>query len=352
MPNKTQLPSISGLRALSVITVVLFHLSDQFQDFFYEQPNFLVNTFIRFISDGYVGVNMFFVISGFLITLLLLEEEKNTGSISVKKFYIRRSLRIFPAYYFMLYVYLILQLLGVLNISSSSWLTAITYTKYFNWELDTLTAHAWSLSVEEQFYLVWPLIFLCGNKLRTYVPIILILAVAANRVFLHFHEVAWMNNLTIFLRVDAIAIGCLLAIYKDRILQIPKKYWRITFYFSCLLLLFLRPSIRMIEQVPFLKAAWLPIGTTFGAFANFLYAIILLYSVYGPHGIWFRFLNCRIANFVGKISYSIYLWHVLFMSLQNVEFLNFPINLLITLMVAIASYYFIEKPFLNLKSRF
>lgn len=352
MSTKTQLPSLNGLRALSVITVVLFHLSAQHYELFFNQSNFLVDTFFKFVSHGYMGVNFFFIISGFLITLLLLEEEKKTGTILVKKFYIRRMLRIFPAYYFMLYVYLILQLLGVLHIPVASWITALTFTKYFNWSLDWYTAHAWSLSIEEQFYLAWPLIFLCGNKSRKYTAIILALAVPANRIFLHFHPVEWMNRLTIFLRIDAIAIGCLTALYKDQILLILEKYWRPAFYFSCTCLFFLLPAYHWIEKIPFLSAMLIPIGSIDGTFANLLYATILLCSIYGPQGIWFKFLNSRAASFVGKISYSIYLWQTFFLSDEKDFLRRFPVNVLMILIVATSSYYVIERPFLKLKSRF
>src|SRR4051812_24348426 len=149
---RTYFPSLNGLRAISVLLVIAYHLKIYF---LYSQGIDLGEN-LSFFADGNLGVNVFFIISGFLITSLLLEEERMNSTISLKNFYIRRTIRIFPAYYFMLAVYFILQLCQVIHIGPSSWFTAVTYTKYFNADQDTVTAHAWSLSVEEHFYLLWP----------------------------------------------------------------------------------------------------------------------------------------------------------------------------------------------------
>jgi len=141
-------PSINGLQALSITFVILSHLDLQYGLLTYFKEVSWINPFVSLLSDGNFGVNVFFVISGFLITSLLLNEEETSGKVSLKNFYIRRTLRIFPAYFFLLLVYFILQLVCYISISKASWLTALTYTKYFNWQLDWYTAHAWSLSVE------------------------------------------------------------------------------------------------------------------------------------------------------------------------------------------------------------
>jgi len=109
-----------------------------------------------------------------LITSLMIYEEDLYKTISIKNFYIRRILRIFPAYYFLLLVYLLLQFIGAIYISKTSWLTAFTYTKYFNWCLDWDTSHAWSLSVEEHFYLIWPLLFKFGKKYRGLIALMML----------------------------------------------------------------------------------------------------------------------------------------------------------------------------------
>ncbi|HVG40283.1 MAG TPA: acyltransferase, partial [Chitinophagaceae bacterium] len=110
------LPSINGLRAISILLVIISHVA------VYYQADWFIGQF---------GVNVFFILSGYLITRLLLVEEESKGTINLKKFYVRRTLRIFPAYYFMLLVYFILQVAGIIYLNSFAWLTALTYTKYF-----------------------------------------------------------------------------------------------------------------------------------------------------------------------------------------------------------------------------
>src|SRR5579871_4579551 len=140
-----QLPSLNGLRAISITIVILDHLL---------RLNLRLSTWLSLcpLFDGGLGVNVFFVISGFLITSLLLAEERVTGTISIKNFYIRRIFRIFPAYYFLLLAYAYLAWLGYLNIRPVFWIMLLTYTRYIRILGEIYTAHAWSLSVEENFY--------------------------------------------------------------------------------------------------------------------------------------------------------------------------------------------------------
>ena len=148
--QKNYIPGISGLRALSIIMVLMSHWG-----YFHPKGIFFI------INNGAFGVNVFFVISGFLITTLLMKEEVDSGKISLRNFYIRRTLRIFPAFYFLLLFYFVLQLFHVITISVPSWITSLTYTKYFPIKNgnDNYTFHFWSLSIEEHFYLIWPFLF-------------------------------------------------------------------------------------------------------------------------------------------------------------------------------------------------
>ena len=347
IPDK-KYPSISGIRAISIVLVIISHLGG-FEKYF--EINKWLRPFVYFLEDGQLGVNIFFVISGFLITTLLLLEEKKTKKISLKNFYIRRTLRIFPAFYFLLLVYLILQFIGVLHISNASWLSAVTYTKYFNWELDWPTAHAWSLSVEEHFYLLWPLIFLCGNRFRKFFAIALILAVPLVRMYTNAYPVSWINFLTIFTRIDAIATGCIFALFRDEIIELFKSRWKLVFYFSVLGLLSLRFLPALFDKI---GAAYIfiPLGITYGTIANFLIGIIIMYSIFGPQKNWFKFLNLRIVNYIGILSYSLYLWQQLFLLGKGYWAMQFPQNLFFVFATAMFSYHFIEKPFLKLKERF
>lgn len=346
-------PSLNGLRAFSVILVIVHHLNLKNHIFLNLSKITLLRPFISFLVDGHLGVNIFFVISGFLITSLMLQEQTATNGISLKNFYIRRTLRIFPAYFFLLLVYFILQCFGYIQISNASWLTAITYTKYFNWQLDWYTAHAWSLSIEEHFYIFWPLIFLGGERFRKRAAIFLILVVPFIRLYLHYYyfSMEWINDLRIFTRIDAIAMGCLFALYKDRILRSLSKHWAKIFYFSVIILCILRYLPPLADKVH-LGIIFTFLGATHGSVANILIGFIMMYSVFGPKGIWYKILNFKIINYIGMLSYSIYLWQMLFIYDTPAWYNQFPLNVFCLILAALGSYYLIEKPFLKLKSRF
>jgi len=251
-------------------------------------------------------------------------------------------------------VYYVLQKLSFIIISPDSWLTALTYTKHFNWKLDWLTAHAWTLSVEENFYLIWPLIFLTGPNMRKVLCFLLIVSALLVRTYIYYYPISWIDEHSLFTRIDAIATGCLLALYKDEIFEQLSKHWKKYFYISIFLLFFLRlvPNLFTYFGIDELNIIFIPIGLTHGTLANVLIGIILFFSVFGPQGMWFKFLNSKIINYIGLISYSLYLWQQILVSESRVWFTQFPQNIIFLLIVASASYYFIEKPFLKLKSKF
>ena len=351
---KIRYPSLNGLRAISIFFVIFSHLSIQHKIFSELFKYKLLQPIINIIRDGNLGVNVFFVISGFLITTLLSEEYRKKQTISLRNFYIRRTLRIFPAYYFYLFVLFILQINNLVSVGgSSSWLSAITYTKYFNWKLDWVTAHAWSLSIEEHFYLFWPLLFLLGDKIRKNAAMVLVLLVPVIKLCLYFHPITWMNELTIFKRIDSIAIGCLTALYKDELLTVLKPYFKASFYLSVLGIYFLiyLPTISSKLNVN-LDFVIMLFGSTYGTLANVLIGIILLYSVFGHQGLWFRLLNSKILNYIGLLSYSIYLWQQLYISGYKYWITSFPQNVFFVFVTAIFSYHCIEQPFLRLKEKF
>ena len=343
--------SINGLRAISIFLVLTHHCILQYDVFKNFAGVWWLKPFIKLLNDGQLGVNVFFVISGFLITSLMLQEEVKTKTISLKNFYIRRTLRIFPAYYFLLIVYFIIQQAGYIHVSNTAWLTSVTYTKYFNWGADWYTRHAWSLSIEEHFYILWPLIFLAGNKIRKYFAFSLILSVPFLRLYRHYHLVNWINELTIFLRIDAIAMGCLFALFKDEIVEKLSRHWKKIFYFSATTLFFLR-YFPMLANKVHLRFLFIPIGTTHGTIANILIATIMMYSVFGPRGIWFKMLNLKLIKYAGLLSYSIYLWQEIFLYKTAYWINQFPQNIILIFTVAMFSYHIIEKPFLRLKHKF
>lgn len=344
-----EIPSLYGLRALSVLLVINHHLSVQHNWF---QSSFGLKwlTF-EFIKDGQIGVTIFFVISGFLITTLLIQEERTNQEISLKKFYIRRSLRIFPAYYFLLLVYFLLQSVQYLHIPFDAWLTALTYTKYLNWDSDWYTAHAWSLSIEEQFYIFWPIVFKYLRNHRILIATLVSLASPSIRLLSFFYANDLFNDLTIFTRVDAISIGCLLAIFQKRIITGVSKYWKVLFIASLFLLFSMRYIMVVLSRFGIGGINPMLLGS-FGTITIFLICFILLYSCFGPKRIWYYFLNSKPMVFLGKISYSLYLWQQLFLIKTNWAINQLPYSILYIFIMSIFSFYLIEKPFNVLKSRF
>jgi len=152
MNNSTvRLPSLDGWRAVSIIFVLGNHctLSSGF-------PESLGPVF-SWLFDGNLGVRFFFVISGFLITYLLVQEHMQTGRISLRKFYMRRALRILPVYSVFLLVMFLLQTFTTWHQPLISWIANLTFTSNFL-PVSLTTVHLWMLAVEEQFYLLWPVI--------------------------------------------------------------------------------------------------------------------------------------------------------------------------------------------------
>lgn len=343
-----KLPSLNGLRAISVLLVINSHL---YLHYYYFDAKFGLKWLLcEFFKNGSLGVNIFFVISGFLITEILRNEERTFGEISIRLFFFKRVLRIFPAYFFMLLMYWMLQNANVIAIPKNAWLTALTFTKYFNWNLDWYTGHAWSLSIEEQFYLVWPIIFLYGKKRRHLVPLAICIAVPLVRIFAFIRPTELFNDFTLFTRIDAIAIGCLLSFGKAEVMHMVKGYLTWLFLFSIGLLFFM-PYIETIVNREGLRFLLVPFGTTWGTLANLCICIILLYSLSGKDHIWHRLLNCKPLDFIGILSYSLYLWQQFFLKNTTAWYHKFPLNILLIVMAALFSYYIIEKPFLLLKKR-
>lgn len=344
MADNVKYPSLNGIRAISILLVIFHHIN-----LYFPVLNG-VATYFPIIVDGQFGVNVFFVISGFLITGILLREENKTGTISLKAFYTRRTLRILPAYYVLLLVYLALTHFNYIFVSNASWFTTITFTKYVNWNLDWYTSHAWSLSIEENFYLVWPFIFLIGKKTRKIFVLFIILLIPLLRMYFYFYPRSWASQLSIFCRLDAIAIGCAVALYQERILLVYRRHSKKFFYLSVslLLLLLFEQELNTTYKIH-LSLFNTAFAGSFGTLTNLLIASIMIHSVFGPEGAWFKLLNSRILNLIGLWSYSLYLWQQLFLYKTSLWINQYPLNILLTFGMAILSYYLVEKPFLALR---
>ena len=342
---KKIIPSLNGLRAISIFIVIFSHVNIvNFSGTLAHNTRFL---------DGQFGVTVFFIISGFLITTLLMSEEERTGMISLQNFYLKRIIRIFPVYFILLAVYGLLQSLGILHFTTVSWLTSLTYTKNFHWNSDWETGHLWSLSIEEQFYLFWPLIFIYWKKYRTKFAFFIVVLSPVFRILGTRHQHLGFDQFSIFQRCDAIMWGCIFAMYHKDILSYIQRVTVNKKWMSVLPFVFLA-SIDTFVQVNYLYNLHLgflivPIGNITGTLGCIAIATIIIISIHCKDNLWFNFLNTRLLNYIGTLSYSLYIWQQVFFSHKLGMFSSIPLNLLMIFIVANCSYYFIEKPFLKMK---
>jgi len=337
-------PSLNGLRALSIGIVIIVHCGFK-------------NFGTREFPGAQFGVNIFFVLSGFLITLLLLEEERLSATINLKKFYFRRILRIFPAYYALLIAYYILQMRGVFQFTTNTWLSAIFYLKdvrvpnSYSWETD----HLWSLSIEEHFYLLWPLVFKFLKRYRVKIAVffIILVPIARGVVFaLNPHS----EGTTFYERSDALLWGCLLAIYYQPVSMvmmraINKYKWMIILPFLGLFVSVVAFRIFPINS-PFAAGVIRALGRADGTFTNIFICLVIVIAVNSRNTLFYKMLNTDAVNYLGKLSYSLYIWQQLFFSSAIGMWGVFPLNILCIVAVSMLSYHFIEKPFLAIKSRY
>lgn len=214
--------------------------------------------------------------------------------------------------------------------------------------------HGWSLSVEEHFYLLWPIVFMAGDGVRKRVAFVLIVIPVVMRIlFTNFFYVGWISVPSIFMRVDAIAVGCVFALYKEKILNKLQPYWRTIIWMAPMLLIGAEFAPAIINKYFHdLKVLTTEFSTT-STVANLAIAVIVMYAVYGPQRTVHKVLNSQILNYIGLLSYSIYLWQQFFLGKGNDHwYTTFPQNLILIAVASVLSYYAIERPFLKFKKRF
>jgi peptidoglycan/LPS O-acetylase OafA/YrhL len=334
-----RIPSLDGFRAISIILVLIAH--NRLAVGFPKQ-------YVEIARHGVLGVTIFFVISGFLITYLLLTEDAKNGTISLKRFYINRSLRILPV--FMLYMIFIIiwgnfESTGVARLDI---LHVFTFTGNFYMKHAWATAHFWSLSVEEQFYVFWPAMLILFRKHLKIVLAILISCSCIIRVVIYkFPAYSTILLSPFFSYSDAIFIGALggiLFFEKPAICE----HWIFRSYPAQAVAVCLIPAFVYFSAYGKLGLIALPFGNAIIS-ASILFLILSYITPSNP--VIFKFLNCRVMVHIGILSYSIYIWQQFFFVGQLKVFWRiFPYNLLVIYLVSLASYYLWEKPFLNMKN--
>lgn len=338
MQSATFRDDIQGLRAVAVLSVVLYHAND------------------RLLPGGFVGVDIFFVISGFLITSILLRELKD-GRFSIAGFYQRRIRRLFPALFLMLVVVLAAGFfllpprefaeLGRTTITTVFFVSNFDFYRlsgYFDGEADDKPLlHTWSLAVEEQFYIFFPLVlaFVWKRWPRLLTPLVIVgvvgaLGVSAWGAFDHPTAAFYLAPFRAFELLMGVTVALMAA---------PEKLGqRGRDALSCAGLALIAASLWLLEpDVAF---------PGFAAFVPCLGAALIIYAGLGGSSIGGRVLSVPLMVFFGAISYSLYLWHWPFLSLSRHALLGTPnawqtvLLLSAATLFAYLSWRFVEQPVL------
>lgn len=341
--SRSRIPSLDGLRAVSIILVVFSH---------YVTTAWYLPPGLRYHwseSLGPLGVRVFFVISGFLITTLLLGELKTTGRINLARFYFRRTLRIFVPYYAFLFGIIVLSAIGMVKLAPYDLIHAFTYTVDYYPDRSWSVGHAWSLSVEEQFYLLWPAtLLLAGRRRGLWIAASLLLLVPIIRVaysYLLPWVVKWEMGYRFETVADALATGCVLAGSYDWLGRQP-LFQRVLR--SKLILVVPMIVLYVSLQDPRLRR-YLLLGITV---QNIGIALCIAWCLSSYCGIFGKILNSKPLVQIGLMSYSIYLWHPPFMNpFSHTLITQFPLNVGLATLGAVGSYYLIERPSFALRRR-
>jgi peptidoglycan/LPS O-acetylase OafA/YrhL len=337
-----RIPSLDGLRAISIAVAIASHTAAVYDP---KDPRFNAPWAIR--SNGQVGVEIFFVISGFLITSLLMEEWDQRGSVSLRSFYLRRAIRILPPYYVFLMAMLAAAVLGWVVITPREWLTSCVFVwNYVPSSQSWWLGHTWSLCVEEQFYLLWPLALVrLGRRGARRLAVWIVLLAPVVRVFTYFALPDLRSKLTFFLstRADALMVGCFLALS----LQEPwfERAWRRigkagAMWASTVFIFLVSPAL----FARFHFVYQMSIGYTLEVLAI---GVGLFWCVQNPETRVGRFLNFKPVAFIGVLSYSLYLWQQPFIRYQSNWITSLPVNIGVIVAMALLSYYCVERPALR-----
>ncbi|MGN6205976.1 acyltransferase family protein [Humibacter sp.] len=327
-------PSLDGLRAVAILAVLLGHLTGT-RSFPASLSPILNGPYVDLAA---LGVRVFFVLSGFLITALLLTEYERSDTIRLGRFYQRRALRIVPAYLVFLGVVVALAAWGAIAVPANDLWRALTYTINYDTHRAWPVGHLWSLAVEEQFYLVWPVTLLWAGRRRAVwiaaavvalVPVIRVLDATTGHLLL--------IGTSFETTADALATGCLLALCRERwmthdwYVRAIRSRWLV----PALLLAGLAVSLRY--------RPGLLIGETL---VNAAILVALEHVVRWPEGYAGRLLNHPLAVWLGGISYALYLWQQLFLNRTSAATTaSFPLNVALAVGCAVVSTYLIERPF-------
>lgn len=326
--SESRIPSLDGIRAVAIVLVISAHAA-------FRSPGLFPRGITYLALLAYTGVRMFFVLSGFLITGLLLNEFRKSGTLSLHRFYWRRTPRIFPAMYVFLAAVGLGYLAGFVRIGNENPLKFFAAAAYVSDYIPLLGwpfHHTWSLSVEEQFYVVWPaVLLLSGVRKAAFFPVLLVLSAPIARLF-SFSEFRFDTV------SDSLAVGCLIAIYQRPLKRLLLGWSR-------------RFPLHALQALPVLV---LPIADPYTRYhviaclvgiplLNVAIGVAMLGAIVHPP-VW---LNSIPVVWLGRISYSLYLWHLPWVTELRIGWIWLPA----ALTCAWLPYRFIERPILAWRDR-
>ena len=355
--NKSKyLPSIDSLRALAVLAVIIYHVD------------------VNYLPGGFLGVDLFFVLSGYLISSLIIKEYRKTGSLNLYNFYIRRARRLLPAVYFMITVGLVVMVLFNEVLLRKSHLDAIFgYIYSSNWwyifhKLDYFDSfgaqspfkHLWSLAIEEQFYMIFPLLFLLVNRKKKskdgtyklnknflYVVLGLILVSLIAHILLFD-----INNISrIYFGTDTRAFSLLVGVVGAILYPMERLHAKVTPQQNMLYSVVSLVSIATLITVMIYTSEYNTLLYRGGFLLVAILGLIVIISSGKQHTLMSRLLSFKPVVFIGKISYSLYLWHfpVLVLTtpvseIGNPNIIFVILRVILTFALATVSYVFVETP--------
>lgn len=349
-----RIPSLDGLRAISIILVMGLHSIQRVE---ITHP---VSLIWPVLFNGGLGVSVFFVLSGFLITRLLLHEMQTRGRISVAGFYCKRAFRILPPLYAYIGVLVLLACAGRLALSRIDVLSALFF--FHNYALSSHSwaiEHLWSLSVEEQFYLLWPLVLiLClrssevlGRRRATLIALAVIVLSPPLRILsFRLHQPLLHNGAGFHMHADLLMFGCCAALLegRSRFEQAYRSLTRIPW------LPFVALALCSYLDMRFQNYWNFPIGDTV---LGIVLVVVLLWCVRNADSALGRMLNHPAVTHLGVLSYSIYIWQTLLLHGNNwsvfhgVEWMTrWPVSWIVAFALGETSFFLIERPALRLRN--
>ena len=361
--------NLDGLRFFCFLSVFFFH------SFHTENPAIKSSPIYHFFKvtlfgNGFLGVNFFFVLSGFLITYLLIKEKRNSNTIHIGNFWVRRILRIWPLYFacvfygFVIFPYTKTLAGTVPNETANPWyyIAFISNFDYIHKGLPDATGLGvlWSVAIEEQFYLAWPVILSFFSLKKFWVPLVLILL--GSLVFRAMNDVPVLHEMHTLSCIGDMALGGLGAwliqessFFKSKVTNLP-RWFIIGVYLAFIAVFLFRDEF-------LLSSYWVRVFERL--LISTIMLLIILEQCFARHS-FYKMGQLKIASRLGIITYGLYCLHFIVISIVTglskkfgmnsqvwqVVFMETAISLLITIAISKLSYRFFESPFLKLKEKF